>query len=105
MTPAVEKRVEKFRDTSSERAALEMTWGITGMDAHTKGIFGGELTVIGAEASGGKSAVATLIAVANGREGTPVGFFSLEMSKEKLTQRFYPQMGTIITADHMRDPR
>ena len=105
VTPAVEKRVEKFRDTSSERTALEMTWGITGMDAHTKGVFGGELTVLGAESSGGKSSLATQIALANAREGTPVGFFSLEMEKEKLTQRFYPQMGTIITADHMRDPR
>ena len=105
VTPAVEKRVEKFRDTSSERTALEMTWGIAGLDAHTKGIFSGELTVIGGESGGGKTALATQIALANAREGTGVGIFSLEMSKEKLVQRFYPQMGAIITADHMRDPR
>ena len=105
ITPAVEKRVEKFRDISSERTALEMTWGLTGLDAHTKGIYSGELTVLGGESGGGKTAIATQIALANAREGTGVGIFSLEMSKEKLAQRFYPQMGTIITADHMRDPR
>ena len=51
------------------------------------------------------TAFATQITLANAREGIPVVWYSLEMSKEKLTRRFYPQMGDIITSGMMRDPR
>ena len=105
LTDAVERRMAEGRNFSNERGALEMTWGISGMDSFTKGLFGGELTVLAGDSGGGKTCTAVQITIANAREGTPCVWFSLDMSRERLTQRFYPSMGDIITANHMRDPR
>jgi replicative DNA helicase len=105
VTPSVEQRVEKFREQSTDRTALNMTWGIDGLDRKTKGIFGGEFTVAGGESGGGKSSFMCQVALANAREGRAVGIFSIEMTKEQLASRFYPLAGDTITADMMRDPR
>jgi len=101
----VERRVAWGISAKSERTALELTWGIPALDTWTKGLYSGELTVLGAESSGGKTALAVQVTLANAREQTPVAWFSIEMPKDKLTQRFYPQMSEIITSFHMRDPR
>lgn len=71
----------------------------------TKGLFGGELTVVSGESGGGKTLSAMQITLENAREGTPCGWFSMEMSKEKIVQRCYPALSNILTADMMRDPR
>jgi replicative DNA helicase len=105
VTPAIEQRVEEKRTANSERTALELTWGISGLDAWTKGAFGGELTVVAGETGGGKSQAGVQITLSNSKEGTPCAWFSMEMPKEKVAQRYYPVMGEIITADHLRDPR
>jgi replicative DNA helicase len=105
VTASVEERVNKNRTISNERTALEMTWSIQGLDVATHGCFRGEFTVIGAESSGGKTAFGVQLSIANAREGTPVIWFSMEMSKEALTQRFYPSMSDILTNDNLRDPR
>jgi replicative DNA helicase len=103
--PAVEERINKSRVISSERAALEMTWGLSGLDDFTHGVFSGEFTIISGEASGGKTAAAVQMTLANAREGIPCAWFSMEMSKEKVAQRYYAAMSEILTADHIRDPR
>lgn len=105
IAPEVEAGVERGRDASNERSALELTWGISGMDTFTKGAFGGELTVLSGESGGFKTTLATQMVLANAREGVACAIFSMEMPKEKIVRRFYPQMSNIITADHMRDPR
>lgn len=105
VTHAVEERVNKNRTISNERTALEMTWALEGLDAATHGCFRGEFTVIGAESSGGKTAYGVQLSIANASEGTPVIWFSMEMSKESLTQRFYPSMSKILTNSNLRDPR
>ncbi len=105
ITASVEEKVNKNRTISSERTALEMTWGIEGLDTATHGCFRGEFTVVGGESSGGKSAYGVQLTIANAREGTPVVWFSMEMSKEALTQRFYSSMSEILTNNHLRDPR
>ena len=105
VTSAVEERVNKNRTISSERTALEMTWGLEGLDNATHGCFRGEFTVIGGESSGGKTAYGVQLSIANAREGTPVVWFSMEMSKESLTQRFYPSMSDLLTNNNLRDPR
>jgi replicative DNA helicase len=105
VTAAVEEKVNRNRIISDERTALEMTWGLEGLDTATHGCFRGEFTVIGGESSGGKTAMGVQISIANAREGTPVIWFSMEMSKEALTQRFYPSMSEILTNNHLRDPR
>ena len=45
------------------------------------------------------------IILANALQGIPCGIFSMEMSKEKLIQRLFPQLSNIIQAKHIRDPR
>lgn len=63
--------------------------GFKEFDIKTSGLHGGDLVVIAGRPSMGKSAfvgcVAEHVAVEN---NLPVGFFSLEMSKEQLVQRF-----------------
>lgn len=105
VTEAVEKRIDEGRNASQDRAALGFTWGVKGLDDFTKGLHPGEVTVIGGESGGGKTAEAVQLLLENTLEGTPVGMFSLEMSKAALVERFYPQMSKIITSDMMRDPR
>jgi replicative DNA helicase len=68
-------------------------------------VFVGEFTIISGESSGGKSSAAMQMTLANAREGVPCAWFSLEMTKEQIVRRYYAAMSTIITANHMRDPR
>jgi replicative DNA helicase len=105
IAPTVEKTIISKRNQSLDKTALDMTWGLEELDAKTKGIHGGELTIIAADSSGGKTQALMQMVLANALEGTPVGIFSLEMPKEKLIQRLYPLMSDIITAEHVRDPR
>jgi replicative DNA helicase len=105
VSPLIEQRVENKRVENSERVALELTWGVDGLDRLTKGAFGGELTVLGGDSGGGKTAAAVQMTLENAREGTPCAWFSLEMPKDRVGQRYYPAMGNTITADMMRDPR
>lgn len=105
ITPAVEASVLKSRQVTDDRTALEMTWGHPKMDAETRGCFRGEFSVLSGESSGGKTAFAVQVTIANGREGTPVLWFSLEMTKEQLARRFYASMSDKLTAAQMRDPR
>ena len=105
ITSVIEDRVNKKRTVTDERKALEMSWGIEKMDVATKGCFRGEFTIIGGESSGFKTAFGVQLSIANAREGTPVIWFSMEMSKEALAQRFYAPMSEILTNAHLRDPR
>jgi replicative DNA helicase len=105
VTASIESSVNKGRVISDERTALEMTWSIDKLDDATRGCFRGEFTVIGAESSGGKTSLGVQLTIANAREGTPVIWFSMEMTKEALTRRFYPSMSDILTNNHLRDPR
>jgi replicative DNA helicase len=106
ITASIEQRVSKKRVVVDERrTALEMTWGLDKLDAATHGCFRGEFTILGGESSGGKTAMAVQIAIANALEGTPVAIFSMEMTKESIASRFYPSMSEVLTNNHMRDPR
>lgn len=58
-----------------------MTMGIADLDIRTGGLFGGEMTVIGARPGVGKSALAQYIAANFARRGRLVEFFSREMSR------------------------
>lgn len=105
IAPTVEARVKTKQKISDERKALELTWGLAGLDDFTHGMFRGEFTVLGGESSGGKTALAIQIMLENAKEGTKCGFFSMEMTKEQIVSRCYPQLSEILTANHMRDPR
>jgi replicative DNA helicase len=101
----VESGIRGKRTISNERTALEMTWGVKGLDEFTHGAFKGEFTIVGGEESSGKSAFLLQMLVANALEGTPCGLFSLEMSKDQVKRRCYPLLSDILTSGQIRDPR
>jgi replicative DNA helicase len=101
----VESEIRKKRTVSDERTALELTWGVKGLDDHTRGAFKGEFTVVGGEESSGKSAFLLQMILANAVEGVPCGLFSLEMSKDQVKRRCYPLLSDILTSSQIRDPR
>lgn len=102
---AIEESILAKRNQNLDKTALDMTWGVEALDEKTKGLMGGELTIIAGDTAGGKTQLMMQMILENALQGIPVGVFSLEMSKEKLLQRLYPLMSNILTANMMRDPR
>ena len=101
----IEETILAKRNQNLDKTALDMTWGVEALDEKTKGLMGGELTIIAGDTAGGKTQLMMQMILENALQGIPVGVFSLEMSKEKLLQRLYPLMSNILTASMMRDPR
>ncbi len=90
-----------------ERAAREgevigVPTGFADMDRMTAGLQRGELIILAARPSMGKTALAlNLLLNAAVEHGRPAAFFSLEMSKESLGMRLY-SMHARVPADHIR---
>jgi len=64
-----------------------ITWGLKDINATTGGIHRGEMVVLGARPSMGKTAVALGIGIKAARAGAGVGFISLEMGSPRLAMR------------------
>lgn len=64
-----------------------ITWGLVDVNRATGGMHRGEMVVIGARPSMGKTAVAGSIALRAAKAGAGVGFISLEMSSSKIAMR------------------
>lgn len=75
--------------------------GFRDVDELTGGLQGGNLIIIAARPSMGKSALVTNIAENAALKGYPVAIFSLEMSKTELSQRFLASQSK-ISGDAMR---
>jgi replicative DNA helicase len=75
--------------------------GFRDIDELTGGLQGGNLIVIAARPSMGKSALVTNIAENAALAGYPVAIFSLEMSKTELSQRFLSSQAK-LSGDAMR---
>lgn len=80
------------------------TWGLTDVNRATGGIQAGEMTIIGARPSMGKTAVALSIAIQAAQAGAGVGFISLEMAARSLALRAltdiaFNEHGSIAYAD------
>ena len=82
----------------SEYYALEAAWfkaeKENDLDKMTAGFQKGDLIILAARPSMGKTALALNIAAEAARKNT-VAMFSLEMSKEQLTQRLFSSLGKI----------
>lgn len=65
---------------------MGVTTGLADLDKHMGGLMAGELYILAGRPGMGKSSCAKTIALAAARAGYPVGYFSLEMSAEQLTQ-------------------
>ena len=75
--------------------------GLHDLDAMTGGLYKGELTIIAGRPSMGKSAVALWMALNMARQGKPVAFFSVEMSKEQNVLRLLSMISG-VDADRLR---
>ena len=82
-----------------------VTTGLGSLDRRLGGLQPSDLIILAGRPSMGKTALATTIGVnaarryaqTNGKEGAPVGFFSLEMSAEQLGQRVLAEQSEIAS--------
>ena len=74
-------------ETNEGRMITGVATGFTELDEITSGFQSGEMVIIAARPSMGKTALALNIAENMVMGGTPVGMFSLEMSRQQLVQR------------------
>ncbi|MEW6446940.1 MAG: replicative DNA helicase [Bacillota bacterium] len=91
------KHIEKVYHAQGEMLALPT--GFADLDRILSGLWPQDLIIIAARPSMGKTALALSIAMNVAKKGVPVGFFSLEMSKEQLVQRLLTAEAKI---DHKR---
>jgi len=86
---------EYFHEKAQEEQKLKISCGITALDKLLGGGFrDGHLVIIGAETSGGKTALASLFATAVSKQTQKkVVFFALEMSKSEIAERFVHYFG------------
>lgn len=80
---AMEKAVELAR--GGKMAGIP--YGLPAVDSATGGMRGGQLVVVAAKTSKGKTILANQIALNNAKEGNSVGVCSIEMSDEQLAIR------------------
>ena len=85
---------ELFRDyskiyfTDNNKIESDLTTSLEKMDDYLS-MVGGDITILGARPSVGKSAFAAQIAVANALNGKHVGFFNMEMRKKQVVDRLF----------------
>lgn len=79
------EQMEHERNRSSD--ILGLPSGIPALDLVTRGFQAGEVTIVGARTSVGKTSLLVQSAVECCQEGVPVVLFSVEMSSEKLLRR------------------
>lgn len=93
---AKDYRLESMADFTDEAIEIAKNWGkfqglssgYPSLDRLTKGFVGGEVTVVAAKTSVGKTALAVNIANNMAQNDVPVLFVTLEMTKPQLTSRF-----------------
>lgn len=110
-----EQTLVDVRDSSSRRGAIALDvvsdavieevlagecrpgigTGFPCIDALIGGLYGGQLSVLAARPSVGKSALAAQVAIYAANKGIPVMFFALEMSAESVTRRLISVMDDI----------
>ena len=83
--PHTLQRLEDLAERKGKLAGVPT--GFDRLDSLTTGLRGGDLIIIGARPSVGKTAFALNVAVESARLGTAVSFFSLEMGIADLTAR------------------
>ncbi|MEI5680482.1 MULTISPECIES: replicative DNA helicase [unclassified Mesorhizobium] len=85
---ATAEAIEDVREAMQRGNGLTgHTWGLMDINAATGGIHPGEMVVVGARPSMGKTAFALSVALRAAGNGVGVGFMSLEMGAKKLAMR------------------
>jgi replicative DNA helicase len=100
---AVQKRIDQLTDPESEQNADEISFGFFDLDHRFQRMQGGQLVIIGARPSVGKSSLARMIAHYNASKARlPVIFASLEVMAPSLATNF-AQSVTGISYHGLRD--
>jgi replicative DNA helicase len=86
----------KVFDTMNRRGQITgVSTGLHALDAATAGMHTGDFIVLTAPSGGGKTALATTIAINVALRGDGVGFVELEMPHEQITQRMCCAIGRV----------
>lgn len=80
-------KLMKHQDEMSKSGGLGLMSGFPKLDNANGGFFPGQMIVLGARPSVGKSAFAGQIALQMAKQGHPVGFISLEMNNNEIAAR------------------
>lgn len=80
-----EPAIERFENFGKMQGT---STGYKSLDGLTKGLVGGELTIVAGKTSYGKTTLAINIANRVAKSGTPVLFVTLEMTKVEIASRF-----------------
>lgn len=105
IVPRVVAKIAEERQNPSREDALGFTYGVPEVDKMTKGMFGGEYTIILAETGGAKTVWMTQILLDNALKGVKSKMFSMEMKKEQMVRRMLSSISRIVKAKDIRDPR
>lgn len=92
----------EMRIANNKKGVTGIPTGLTDLDALTAGWQPGDLNIIAARPSVGKTAFALHLAVSAAASGTPVVVYSLEMQGERLGDRLLCTCGPAIGATHLR---
>lgn len=92
---SVEAFMASFRDRITHGSKPGIQTGIDAIDNHTGGMRKGELWVIGAKTSGGKSVLMLQMAASAISEGKKVAIFTLELSTDEIIARLISYLGRI----------
>lgn len=85
---------------------IGISTGIAQLDALTTGLRTGELWIIGSWTGSGKTALMTQILSLTAKNGSPVLWFTAEMTKRQVMLRIIPQISQArIKANDLRNPR
>lgn len=84
---AASKALERLKEAAEGHEASKAKWGIYSMDHATGGLFAGELIILAARPSIGKSSLAAQIALFNAHRGRGGLFCSLEMEPAEIVLR------------------
>lgn len=84
--PDLFSEYSKIYFTDKNKIESDLTISLAKMDDYLT-MIGGDITILGARPSVGKSAFAAQIAVANALKGKHVGFFNMEMRKKQVVDR------------------
>ena len=103
MDASLDKWVEWFAVAQSASASSTVKTGIDSLDKITGGFSEGQLVILGARPSMGKTALSLNIAAEACRSGKRVAFFSLEMTERELISRLLAAEGK-ISATHVNVP-
>ena len=91
---SVRHLIAELRKPPEERTGVRLPWGIRAVDLQSGGLFGGELTVIGARTRIGKTAAAVQVAAHVASLGHPGLYFSREMGPAMLAGRAVVHVAT-----------